>query len=70
MPDSATVGISGAAEDRFAVDTATPRSRPLFTCGIATTMPEKNIATCPPSTSISAGSSNAANGSLDMAKVP
>ena len=54
-PDSATVGTSGVAGERFAVDTAIARSLPALTCGIAGGMPEKNITTCPPSRSVNAG---------------
>ncbi len=54
-PDSAIEGMSGAAPVRFAVVTASARSLPLFTNGIAEGVESNIICTCPPITSVRAG---------------
>ncbi len=52
---SATVGTSGAAGERLAVDTARSLSLPAFTCAIAAGKPEKKKSTCSPRRSFRAG---------------
>ncbi len=51
-PDSAMVGTSGAAAARFAVDTPSARSLPLFTCGSAGGMVLKTRCTRPETRSV------------------
>jgi hypothetical protein len=52
---SATVGTSFATPERLAVDTASSLIVPAFTCGTVGGKPEKNMSTCPPRISFSAG---------------
>ena len=52
---SATVGTSGATLERLAVETASSFIVPAFTCGTVGGNPEKNMSTCPPRISFSAG---------------
>src|SRR5207253_8858280 len=54
-PDSASVGTSGATDERLAVVTASARSLPAFASGHAVVILSKVIATRPPTTSCSAG---------------
>src|SRR5882672_4138279 len=52
---SATVGTSGAAGERLAVDTASSFNVPALTCATAAGNPEKKKSTCPPRRSFKAG---------------
>ncbi|MNC86930.1 hypothetical protein D3C83_26190 [compost metagenome] len=53
-PDSATVGMSGTSEVRFAPVTASARSLPDRACGSAIGMSEKTMCIRPPITSLTA----------------
>src|ERR1044072_5627243 len=55
MPDSATVGISGASDERLAVDTARPFSVPARTCGRPVIIESIISGTLPATRSFSAG---------------
>ena len=55
MPDSTTVGISGASGERLAPVTARPFSLPPLTCGSVVPMPEMTSCTSPDITAAMAG---------------